>query len=146
MSSQATGIGQKLRMLWNHPAGPKTIHFWAPTFKWGISMANIAGALARLGRTIMGYVCIDPTTCYCCLLSRLVSRRCTCVSAMPLLFFSPRCRHAAPCRVNQLPAAACHHRHRAHLVAVQHPDHACELPCSNIPATEFHWAIVTSQR
>ena len=23
-------------------AGPKTIHFWAPTFKWGISLANIA--------------------------------------------------------------------------------------------------------
>eukprot|EP00899_Mesostigma_viride_P014142 jgi/Mesvir1/22729/Mv14135-RA.1 len=28
--------------FWNHPAGPKTIHFWAPTFKWGISIANIA--------------------------------------------------------------------------------------------------------
>ena len=24
-----------------HPAGPFTIHFWAPTFKWGISLANI---------------------------------------------------------------------------------------------------------
>eukprot|EP00884_Botryococcus_braunii_P016925 jgi/Botrbrau1/3916/Bobra.0183s0137.1 len=23
-------------------SGPKTIHFWAPTFKWGISLANIA--------------------------------------------------------------------------------------------------------
>merc|ERR1712032_1677413 len=23
-------------------AGPKTIHFWAPTFKWGISLANVA--------------------------------------------------------------------------------------------------------
>lgn len=26
----------------NHPAGPFTIHFWAPAFKWGISLANIA--------------------------------------------------------------------------------------------------------
>ncbi|CAL8465304.1 g4839 [Coccomyxa elongata] len=26
----------------NSPVGPKTIHFWAPTFKWGISIANIA--------------------------------------------------------------------------------------------------------
>ncbi|XP_051125946.1 mitochondrial pyruvate carrier 4-like [Andrographis paniculata] len=34
----------KLQALWNHPAGPKTIHFWAPTFKWGISIANIADA------------------------------------------------------------------------------------------------------
>ncbi|XP_078158983.1 mitochondrial pyruvate carrier 3-like [Carex rostrata] len=32
----------KFQALWNHPAGPKTIHFWAPTFKWGISIANIA--------------------------------------------------------------------------------------------------------
>ncbi|KAL0442997.1 UNVERIFIED_CONTAM: Mitochondrial pyruvate carrier 4 [Sesamum latifolium] len=32
----------KLQALWNHPAGPKTIHFWAPTFKWGISIANFA--------------------------------------------------------------------------------------------------------
>lgn len=40
----APSLGQKLRQLWNHPAGPKTIHFWAPTFKWGISFANIAGA------------------------------------------------------------------------------------------------------
>uniref|UniRef100_A0A0E0LM23 Mitochondrial pyruvate carrier n=1 Tax=Oryza punctata TaxID=4537 RepID=A0A0E0LM23_ORYPU len=32
----------KLQAFWNHPAGPKTIHFWAPTFKWGISIANVA--------------------------------------------------------------------------------------------------------
>uniref|UniRef100_A0A7N0SVD8 Mitochondrial pyruvate carrier n=1 Tax=Kalanchoe fedtschenkoi TaxID=63787 RepID=A0A7N0SVD8_KALFE len=32
----------RLQALWNHPAGPKTIHFWAPTFKWGINIANIA--------------------------------------------------------------------------------------------------------
>uniref|UniRef100_A0A166H052 Mitochondrial pyruvate carrier n=2 Tax=Daucus carota subsp. sativus TaxID=79200 RepID=A0A166H052_DAUCS len=43
----ATGIltrmaSSKLQALWNHPAGPKTIHFWAPTFKWGISIANVA--------------------------------------------------------------------------------------------------------
>ncbi|XP_039034532.1 mitochondrial pyruvate carrier 4-like [Hibiscus syriacus] len=31
-----------LQALWNHPTGPKTIHFWAPTFKWGISIANVA--------------------------------------------------------------------------------------------------------
>ncbi|CAL1354102.1 unnamed protein product [Linum trigynum] len=32
----------KLQSFWNHPAGPKTIHFWAPTFKWAISLANVA--------------------------------------------------------------------------------------------------------
>ncbi|KAJ8751792.1 hypothetical protein K2173_025979 [Erythroxylum novogranatense] len=32
----------KLQAFLNHPAGPKTIHFWAPAFKWGISIANVA--------------------------------------------------------------------------------------------------------
>lgn len=41
MAAPAT-IGQKLTAFLNHPAGPKTIHFWAPTFKWGITFANIA--------------------------------------------------------------------------------------------------------
>ncbi|KAK1902942.1 Mitochondrial pyruvate carrier 2 [Dissostichus eleginoides] len=26
----------KLRPLYNHPAGPKTVFFWAPVFKWGL--------------------------------------------------------------------------------------------------------------
>lgn len=26
-------FAQRLASFWNHPAGPKTIHFWAPTFK-----------------------------------------------------------------------------------------------------------------
>ena len=32
----------KFQALWNHPAGPKTIHFWAPTFKWCLTIANVA--------------------------------------------------------------------------------------------------------
>mmetsp|Transcript_11967 Transcript_11967/g.15652 ORF Transcript_11967/g.15652 Transcript_11967/m.15652 type:complete len:132 (-) Transcript_11967:282-677(-) len=32
----------KVAEFLDHPAGPFTIHFWAPTFKWGISFANIA--------------------------------------------------------------------------------------------------------
>uniref|UniRef100_A0A251VMH9 Mitochondrial pyruvate carrier n=1 Tax=Helianthus annuus TaxID=4232 RepID=A0A251VMH9_HELAN len=72
----------KLQALWNHPAGPKTrygwgrecssdgfskgtsmvwrkmqsylcVHFWAPTFKWGISITNIedrGGKIDGLGR------------------------------------------------------------------------------------------------
>lgn len=27
--------------LWNHPAGPKTIFFWAPCFKWGLVIAGL---------------------------------------------------------------------------------------------------------
>mmetsp|Transcript_12718 Transcript_12718/g.32226 ORF Transcript_12718/g.32226 Transcript_12718/m.32226 type:complete len:125 (+) Transcript_12718:3-377(+) len=35
-------VVHRAKQFWKHPAGPKTIHFWAPTFKWGISFANIA--------------------------------------------------------------------------------------------------------
>lgn len=34
-------VPQKFRPLWNHPAGPKTIFFWAPAFKWGLVVAGI---------------------------------------------------------------------------------------------------------
>ena len=27
-------VPQKLRPLWEHPAGPKTVFFWSPLFKW----------------------------------------------------------------------------------------------------------------
>ncbi|XP_059198659.1 mitochondrial pyruvate carrier 2b [Centropristis striata] len=32
----------KLRPLYNHPAGPKTVFFWAPVFKWGLVAAGLA--------------------------------------------------------------------------------------------------------
>ncbi|CAD7962473.1 unnamed protein product [Amoebophrya sp. A25] len=31
-----------LRTFLAHPAGPFTVHFWAPTFKWNLSIANLA--------------------------------------------------------------------------------------------------------
>ena len=64
-----------LKMLLAHPAGPFTIHFWAPTTKWLISAANIAdlhrpvekmsfGQQAAVGTTgvIWSYysLCITP--------------------------------------------------------------------------------------
>ncbi|XP_011497382.1 PREDICTED: mitochondrial pyruvate carrier 2-like [Ceratosolen solmsi marchali] len=36
----------KLQPLWNHPAGPQTIFFWAPVFKWGLVLAGL-GDLQR---------------------------------------------------------------------------------------------------
>ncbi|KAM9397647.1 mitochondrial pyruvate carrier 2-like [Salvelinus alpinus] len=32
----------KLRPFYNHPAGPKTVFFWAPVCKWGLVMAGMA--------------------------------------------------------------------------------------------------------
>uniref|UniRef100_A0A1B6LEM1 Mitochondrial pyruvate carrier n=1 Tax=Graphocephala atropunctata TaxID=36148 RepID=A0A1B6LEM1_9HEMI len=39
-------VPQQLQPLWNHPAGPKTVFFWAPCFKWGLVIAGI-GDLQR---------------------------------------------------------------------------------------------------
>ncbi|XP_032522442.1 mitochondrial pyruvate carrier 2-like isoform X2 [Danaus plexippus] len=39
-------VPSQLRPLWEHAAGPKTIFFWAPAFKWGLVMAGL-GDLTR---------------------------------------------------------------------------------------------------
>ncbi|XP_018567962.1 mitochondrial pyruvate carrier 2 [Anoplophora glabripennis] len=44
-------VPHKLQPLWRHPAGPKTIFFWAPVFKWGLVIAGIAD-LTRPADTI----------------------------------------------------------------------------------------------
>ncbi|KAK5980342.1 Mitochondrial pyruvate carrier [Trichostrongylus colubriformis] len=31
-----------LKPAWNHPAGPKTVFFWAPVMKWSLVIAGIA--------------------------------------------------------------------------------------------------------
>ncbi|CAG5080248.1 Oidioi.mRNA.OKI2018_I69.PAR.g9517.t1.cds [Oikopleura dioica] len=36
----------KINEMWHHPAGPKTIFFWAPTWKWSLVIAGLAD-LAR---------------------------------------------------------------------------------------------------
>ncbi|XP_030032432.1 mitochondrial pyruvate carrier 2 isoform X1 [Manduca sexta] len=44
-------VPAKLRPLWEHDAGPKTIFFWAPAFKWGLVMAGL-GDLNRPVETL----------------------------------------------------------------------------------------------
>lgn len=39
-------VPPRLVPLWNHPAGPKTIFFWSPVFKWGLVVAGL-GDLSR---------------------------------------------------------------------------------------------------
>ncbi|KAK0167861.1 hypothetical protein PV327_001716 [Microctonus hyperodae] len=39
-------VPEKFQPLWNHPAGPQTIFFWAPVFKWGLVIAGL-GDLQR---------------------------------------------------------------------------------------------------
>ncbi|CAG0886781.1 unnamed protein product [Darwinula stevensoni] len=39
-------VPARLQNTWNHPAGPKTVFFWAPTCKWGLVIAGL-GDLTR---------------------------------------------------------------------------------------------------
>lgn len=39
---------------WNHPAGPKTVFFWAPTIKWCLVAAGLAD-LARPANKLSAY-------------------------------------------------------------------------------------------
>ncbi|XP_026735294.1 mitochondrial pyruvate carrier 2-like isoform X1 [Trichoplusia ni] len=34
-------VPKSMRPMWEHPAGPKTIFFWAPAFKWGLVIAGL---------------------------------------------------------------------------------------------------------
>ncbi|EPR61487.1 WD-40 repeat protein [Toxoplasma gondii TgCatPRC2] len=35
-------LSDRVKKVISHPAGPFTIHFWAPALKWGICLANLA--------------------------------------------------------------------------------------------------------
>lgn len=38
----SSSLPSAIRSIAAHPAGPFEIHFWAPTFKWALSLANLA--------------------------------------------------------------------------------------------------------
>ncbi|KAG7200260.1 hypothetical protein KM043_017729 [Ampulex compressa] len=44
-------LPEKFRPIFLHPAGPTTVFFWAPTFKWGLVMAGL-GDINRPAETI----------------------------------------------------------------------------------------------
>ncbi|XP_011185004.1 mitochondrial pyruvate carrier 2 [Zeugodacus cucurbitae] len=44
-------VPAKMRPLWLHPAGPKTVFFWAPLFKWSLVIAGLSD-LARPAETL----------------------------------------------------------------------------------------------
>ncbi|XP_063993245.1 mitochondrial pyruvate carrier 2-like isoform X2 [Diachasmimorpha longicaudata] len=44
-------LPEKTRAAFLHPAGPTTVFFWAPTFKWGLVIAGI-GDINRPPETI----------------------------------------------------------------------------------------------
>lgn len=54
VSSVDRFVPGKLRGIWEHPAGPKTVFFWAPTMKWclvGAGVADLARPADKLSLT-----------------------------------------------------------------------------------------------
>lgn len=35
-------MSENMKEKWNHPAGLKTIHFWAPAWKWALVIAGLS--------------------------------------------------------------------------------------------------------
>ncbi|AET40305.1 mitochondrial pyruvate carrier Ecym_5567 [Eremothecium cymbalariae DBVPG len=40
----SAAAGRAFRRFWASETGPKTVHFWAPTLKWGLVIAGISDA------------------------------------------------------------------------------------------------------
>mmetsp|Transcript_3948 Transcript_3948/g.6904 ORF Transcript_3948/g.6904 Transcript_3948/m.6904 type:complete len:115 (-) Transcript_3948:1056-1400(-) len=38
----ASAFGARFKAFMDHPAGPRTVFFWAPTMKWGLVIAGLA--------------------------------------------------------------------------------------------------------
>ncbi|CAH4027599.1 unnamed protein product [Pieris brassicae] len=50
-----------MRPLWEHPAGPKTIFFWAPMFKWSLVLAGL-GDINRPVESLSVSQCVSLAT------------------------------------------------------------------------------------
>ncbi|RZC38571.1 MPC domain containing protein [Asbolus verrucosus] len=47
MSALDNVVPKKFQPFWQHPAGPKTIFFWAPLCKWGLVIAGLSDLVTR---------------------------------------------------------------------------------------------------
>ncbi|CAL8236171.1 unnamed protein product [Boreogadus saida] len=52
----------KLRPLYNHPAGPKTVFFWAPMFKWALVGAGLADMNRPAEKLSLSQSCVLTAT------------------------------------------------------------------------------------
>ncbi|CAH1101880.1 unnamed protein product [Psylliodes chrysocephalus] len=68
MSALDKIVPAKLQPLWQHPAGPKTVFFWAPVFKWGLVIAGIADLKRPADK-------ISPSQCGALLVTGLIWSR-----------------------------------------------------------------------
>uniref|UniRef100_A0A3B1JPJ1 Mitochondrial pyruvate carrier n=1 Tax=Astyanax mexicanus TaxID=7994 RepID=A0A3B1JPJ1_ASTMX len=52
----------RLRPLYNHPAGPKTVFFWAPVFKWGLVFAGFSDMTRPPEKLSLSQSCVITAT------------------------------------------------------------------------------------
>nr|XP_045014915.1 mitochondrial pyruvate carrier 2 isoform X2 [Jaculus jaculus] len=49
-------LPEKLRPFYNHPAGPRTVFFWAPIMKWGLVCAGLADMARPAEKLSTGFI------------------------------------------------------------------------------------------
>ncbi|XP_030636383.1 mitochondrial pyruvate carrier 2 [Chanos chanos] len=52
----------KLRPFYNHPAGPKTVFFWAPIVKWGLVIAGFSDITRPAEKLSVSQSCVLTAT------------------------------------------------------------------------------------
>ncbi|KAH8282110.1 hypothetical protein KR054_005490 [Drosophila jambulina] len=52
-------VPQSMQPLWTSPAGPRTVFFWAPFFKWGLVIAGLGDTLSRPAQNISMNQCVS---------------------------------------------------------------------------------------
>ncbi|KAA0722527.1 Mitochondrial pyruvate carrier 2 [Triplophysa tibetana] len=52
----------KFRPLYNHSAGPKTVFFWAPVFKWGLVVAGFSDMTRPPEKLSLSQSCVITAT------------------------------------------------------------------------------------
>ncbi|XP_051557963.1 mitochondrial pyruvate carrier 2 [Myxocyprinus asiaticus] len=52
----------KFRPFYNHPAGPKTVFFWAPVFKWGLVVAGFSDMTRPPEKLSVSQSCVITAT------------------------------------------------------------------------------------
>lgn len=74
-----------------HPAGPFTIHFWAPTCKWLLSVSNLADLERPTDTISLAQTTGDPPARACHRSVPALPLLCPCPSTFPFYPLMPLC-------------------------------------------------------
>ncbi|KAH8365021.1 mitochondrial pyruvate carrier 2-like [Drosophila serrata] len=59
ISSVDVLVPQSMQPFWTSPAGPRTVFFWAPLFKWSLVVAGLGDTLSRPAQNISLNQCMS---------------------------------------------------------------------------------------